>query len=154
MMKRILGAVTALAVTAAAGVAIAAYSGGVPLPAEFGGGQLPASQDDFKAEQAVAGELSKLAAAVAKCNNKGAKNVSNGKPSGVTACVGTFNPANKGATDKYAAKIAKINAKTPIPSCLNASLQGSIVATLTAGFNPIVYCGSPSGAFLDGAASF
>jgi hypothetical protein len=152
MMRKVLGSLTALAVTAAASAAFAGTYVSGPLPAgTFGSGAFVAADSNtFKAEQKVAGELSKLAAALSKCYSKGAKNFSVGKADGVAACIGTFNAAGKGATDKYAGKIAKI---TGIPSCLNTSSAGNSVASIVKAFNPIVLCASPSGAFVDGSSN-
>jgi hypothetical protein len=150
MMRKVLGSFTALALTAAASVAFAGTYVSGPLPGgTFGGGFIAANASVFKAEQSVGGELSKLGSAISKCYSKGAKNISSGKADGVAACIGTFNAANKGATDKYAAKLTKI---ANIPSCLNALGEGSNVAAVVKAFNPMVLCQSPSGAFIDGSS--
>ena len=155
MMKKIFGSLAVLAVTLTAGAALAATYVTGPLPGEFGGGQIPADPKVFKNEQAVQTEATKLVSALSKCYSKGAKNYSAGKATNVSACIGTGNPAGKGAWDKYNAKIAKIAAKAPgIPGCLDAVVLGATLNGLVPSFNPIIYCASPSGAFVDGAAGF
>jgi hypothetical protein len=146
MLKKFLGAAVAVAFVASA--AAAAYTPG-PLPAgTFGGGTVPQNADTFKAEQKASGAGSKLASATAKCYSKGAKNVSLGKPDGVAACVGTGNPANKGALDKYQKAIDGL----ALPACHNYDNDGPAIVALVKGFQPFVYCASPSGAFVDGSA--
>jgi hypothetical protein len=147
MLKKFLGAVAIMAFAASA--ASAAYVPG-PLPAgTFGGGTVPNNDDVFKAEQKAAGAGSKLAGAVSKCYSKGAKNVSKGNADGVSACVGTGNPSGKGALDKYAKTIGGLSA---LPACHDYAGDGSLIAALVKGFQAGVYCSSPSGAFVDGAA--
>jgi hypothetical protein len=146
MLKKFLGAAVAVAFVASA--AAAAYTPG-PLPAgTFGGGTVPANDDTFKAEQKAAGAGSKLASALAKCYSKGAKNVSTGKADGVQACVGSGNPSGKGALDKYAKTIGGL----ALPACHNYAGDGAAIHVLVKGFQPAIYCASPSGAFVDGAA--
>jgi hypothetical protein len=149
MLKKFLGAVAVMAF--AATTASAAYIPG-PLPTGvFGGGTVPGNDDVFKDEQKAAGAGSKLAGAVAKCYSKGAKNVSKGNPDGVAACIGTGDPLGKGALDKYA---KKINSLPALPDCHDYSVagDGTLIAALVKGFQAGVYCSSPSGAFVDGAA--
>ena len=142
MLKKFLGAAAVMAF--AATTAMAAYTPG-PLPF---GGFVPQDKNTFKAEQKAAGAGAKLAAAVAKCYSKGAKNVSVDKPDGVAACVGTGNPAGKGALDKYAKALSGL----ALPSCHDYEADGDLIAALVAGFQPNVYCASPAGAFVDGTA--
>ena len=55
---------------------------------------------------------------------------------------------------KYAAKIQGIATKAPgLPPCHNYLADGALIAGLVKGFNPSVYCQSPSGAFIDGSSS-
>jgi hypothetical protein len=146
MLKKFLGAAVAVAFVASA--AAAAYTPG-PLPAgTFGGGTVPADSDTFKAEQKAAGAGSKLASALAKCYSKGAKNVSLAKADGVSACIGTGNPSGKGALDKYAKTIGGLT----LPACHNYAADGATIDFLVKGFQPAIYCASPSAAFVDGAA--
>jgi hypothetical protein len=149
MLKKFLGAVAVMAL--AATTASAGYVPG-PLPGgTFGGGTVPANDDVFKAEQKAAGAGSKLAGKIAKCYSKGAKNVSKGSPDGVSACIGTGDPNGKGALDKFAKTIGGL---TALPGChdYGVSGDGNLIAALVKGFQPGVYCSSPSGAFVDGAA--
>jgi hypothetical protein len=135
----------------AATTASAGYVPG-PLPAgTFGGGTVPANDDVFKDEQKAAGAGSKLASSAAKCYSKGAKNVSKGNPDGVAACLGTGNPAGKGALDKYAKKIGSLS---NLPACHDYAGDGNLIAALVKSFQAGVYCASPSGAFVDGSTSF
>jgi hypothetical protein len=149
MMKQILGAAVVVAFFATA--ASAGYVPG-PLPTGvFGGGTVPQNDDVFKDEQKAAKAGSKLASDVAKCYSKGAKNVSTGKSDGVSACVGTGNPAGKGALDKYAKSLSKLS---DLPGCHDYAGDGALIAALVKGFQAGVYCSSPSGAFLDRAGAF
>jgi hypothetical protein len=149
MLKKFLGAVAVVALAATA--ATAGYTPG-PLPTGvFGGGTVPNNDDVFKDEQKASGAGSKLASGVAKCYSKGAKNVSTGKADGVAACVGTGNPAGKGALDKYAKTIGGLS---DLPGCHDYAGDGALIAALVKGFQAGVYCSSPSGAFVDGTAGF
>ena len=70
-------------------------------------------------------------------------------------CRTCLNDPSKGVLPKYTAKITKIAAKAPgLPPCHNYVGDGATIATLVKGFNSQVYCQSPSGAFVDGTASF
>lgn len=151
MLKKFLitGVALAFATTAFAGAYI---SGPLDIPT-FGGGTVPSDPALFKNELKAAKEASKLTGKLAKCYQKGAQNVSKGKPDKVASCIGTGDPAGKGALDKYAKGITKIMSKAPgLPGCTNYLAQGGIIDTLVKSFNPIILCSSPSGAFVDGAA--
>jgi hypothetical protein len=126
----------------------AAYLPGPLDPGVFSGGTVPVSPLRFKNEQKAAGAEAKLAAAVAKCYVKGAKNLSSGKFDGVANCLGTGNPAGTGALDVYAATIDGLT----LPGCHAYGVpgDGSLIAALVKGFQPGIYCTSPSGAFVDG----
>lgn len=141
-MKKFLGS-TALALALGASTAMAGVYVSGPLPSEFGGGFVSSDADVFKSELKAGLTESLLTKDVAKCYSKGASNVSKGLPSGVDSCL---NDPAKGALAKYAGKIAKIS---PLPACADYITQGGIIATLVKGFNPSVFCQSPSGAFLD-----
>ena len=140
MLKKFLGAAVAVAFVASA--ASAAYVAGPLDVPTFGGGTVPADSDVFKAEQKASSAGSKLASAAAKCYSKGAKNASKGNPDGVTACLGT-------ASGKY---ITTITGLTALPACHNYAGDGAAIVALVKGFQPFVYCASPSGAFVDGSA--
>jgi hypothetical protein len=152
MMKRLIGTTVAVAFAMSASAAVAATYVTGPLPSEFGGGFIPPNPAVLKNVQKAAKEGAKLAASVEKCYSKGAANYSKGKATGVQACL---NDLNKGVLIKYAAKIQSINQKAPgLPPCHNYAGDGIIIASLVKGFNPQVYCQSPSGAFVDGLSSF
>lgn len=149
-MKKFLGTMTAFAVAAlfAAPAMAGVYVTG-PLPSEFGGGYITPNPDVFKAVGKASKEGSKLAGGAAKCYSKGSKNVSKGSPSGVTECITN---SKKGVLTKYTAKVQGIYAKSPLPPCHNFVSDGNLIVSLVKGFNPLIYCQSPSGAFLDQAA--
>ena len=148
-MKKFLGITTGLAVALSASVAMAGVYVSGPLPSEFSGGFASPNPDVFKAVGKASKEGSKLAGGLAKCFSKGASNFSKGKASGVDTCI---NNSKKGVISKFYAKIAKTASKSPLPTCHNFALDGNLIRTITKGFNPAVYCQSPSGAFLDQAS--
>ena len=151
MMKRFLSTTLTLAVALSATVALAGTYVTGPLPSEFGGGFIPPDPAILKNVQKASKEGSKLSASLEKCYSKGAANYSKNKPTGVQACL---NDLSKGVLIKYAAKIQGIAAKAPgLPPCHNYIADGALIAGLVKGFNPSVYCQSPSGAFIDGASS-
>jgi hypothetical protein len=143
---------TALAVAlTASGAAAGTYVTG-PLPSEFGAGFVPPDPKVLKNVQKAAKEGAKLAASVEKCYSKGAANYSKGKATGVDTCL---NDVKKGVIPKFQAKIAKIEAKAPgLPPCHDFAADAGVIAGLVKGFNGLTYCQSPSGAFVDGIASF
>lgn len=147
-MKKFLGTMTALAFALSASAAMAGVYASGPLPSEFAAGHVSPNPDVFKAAGKASKEGSKLAGGAAKCFSKGASNVSKGKLSGVDTCM---NNTKKGVTAKYAAKILKISTKSTLPACHNFQNDGPFIAGLVKGFNPLVYCQSPSGAFIDQA---
>ncbi|MBY0274033.1 hypothetical protein K2Z84_01740 [Candidatus Binatia bacterium] len=151
MMKRFVSTTLSLAVALSATVAMAGTYVSGPLPTEFGGGFIPPNPAILKNVQKASAEGAKLSASVEKCYSKGAANYSKGKAPGVGTCL---NDPAKGVIPKYNAKIAGIAAKAPgLPTCRNTA-AGDTVATLVKGFNALVYCQSPSGAFVDGTATF
>lgn len=150
-MKRILSTTVALAVALSASAVFAGTYVTGALPTEFGGGYIPPDPAVLKNIQKASKEGAKLSASVEKCYSKGAANFSKGKATGVQACL---NDLNSGVLIKYAAKIQSINQKAPgLPPCHNYVGDGVLIAGLVKGFNPSVYCQSPSGAFVDGAAN-
>ena len=152
MMKKFVSTTVALALALSASVALAGTYVTGPLPSEFGGGFIPTDPAILKNVQKASKEGAKLAASVEKCYSKGAANYSKGKPTGVQGCL---NDLSKGVLIKYAAKIQGIATKAPgLPPCHNYVADGALIAGLVKGFNPQVYCQSPSGAFVDGTASF
>ena len=152
MMKRLLGATVALTLALSASVALAGTYVTGALPSEFGGGFIPPNPAILKNVQKAAKEGAKLAASVEKCYSKGAANYSKNKATGVQACL---NDLSKGVLIKYAAKIQGIQQKAPgLPDCHNYVGDGVLIASLVKGFNGLTYCQSPSGAFVDGTASF
>jgi hypothetical protein len=151
MMKRFVSTTLSLAVALSATVAMAGTYVSGPLPTEFGGGFIPPNPAILKNVQKASAEGAKLSASVEKCYSKGAANYSKGKAPGVGTCL---NDPAKGVIPKYNAKIAGIAAKAPgLPTCRNTA-AGDTVATLVKGFNALIYCQSPSGAFVDGTATF
>ena len=145
-MKKFLGTMTALAVALSASAAMAGVYVTGALPSEFNGGYIPGDPDVFKASGKASKEGSKLASGAAKCFSKGAKNVSKGSPSGVDTCI---NNSKKGVLTKFNAKYASIDSKSPLPPChIN---RGDLIVALVQGFNPLINCQSPSGAFIDEA---
>ena len=152
MMKRFLSTTLTLAVALSATVALAGTYVTGPLPSEFGGGYIPTNPAILKNVQKASAEGAKLSASIEKCYSKGAANYSKNKPTGVSACL---NDLSKGVLIKYAAKIQGIATKAPgLPPCHNYLADGALIAGLVKGFNPSVYCQSPSGAFIDGEAFF
>jgi hypothetical protein len=142
---------TCIGLATAPSASAATYVTG-PLPAEFGGGFIPPNPSVLKNVQKASKEGAKLAAAVEKCYSKGASNYSKGKATGVDTCL---NDASKGVIPKFEAKIAKIASKAPgLPPCHDFAADGTLIAGLVKGFNALTYCQSPSGAFIDGTASF
>ena len=151
MMKRFLSTTLTLAVALSATVALAGTYVTGPLPSEFGGGYIPTNPAILKNVQKASAEGAKLSASIEKCYSKGAANYSKNKPTGVSACL---NDLSKGVLIKYAAKIQGIATKAPgLPPCHNYLADGALIAGLVKGFNPSVYCQSPSGAFIDGSSS-
>ena len=152
MMKKFVSTTVALALALSASVALAGTYVTGPLPSEFGGGFIPTDPAILKNVQKASKEGAKLAASVEKCYSKGAANYSKGKATGVSSCL---NDLSKGVLIKYAAKIQGIATKAPgLPPCHNYLADGALIAGLVKGFNPQVYCQSPSGAFVDGTTSF
>lgn len=152
MMKRFLSTTAALTVALSASVVMAGTYVTGPLPSEFGAGFIPPNPAVLKNVQKAAKEGAKLAASVEKCYSKGAANFSKGKATGVDTCL---NDVKKGVLPKYNAKIAKIQSKAPgLPPCSDNIEAGATIAGLVKGFNALTYCQSPSGAFVDGTASF
>jgi hypothetical protein len=153
MMKRFLSTTLSLAVALSATVALAGTYVTGPLPSEFGAGFIPPNPGILKNVQKASAEGAKLSASVEKCYSKGAANYSKGKASGVGTCL---NDPAKGVLPKYQAKVNGIAAKAPgLPPCAGTpGSSGATVAALVKGFNGLVYCQSPSGAFVDGTAGF
>ncbi len=150
-MKKLIGTMTALVVALSASVALAGTYVSGPLPSEFTGGYLPPDPNAYKAIAKSSTEGSKLAGGLSKCYSKGAKNVSKGLPSGVNECISN---SKKGVVTKYLAKQAKIASKSPLPPCgIGGTTAANLLTVLVSSFNGVVYCQSPSGAFLD-LASF
>jgi hypothetical protein len=152
MMKRFVTTTLTLAIALSASVALAGTYVTGPLPTEFGGGFIPPDPGILKNVQKASQEGAKLAASVEKCYSKGAANYSKGKATGVSTCL---NDPAKGVVPKYQAKISGIAAKAPgLPPCAGTpGGNGPVIASLVKGFNPQVYCQSPSGAFVDGASA-
>ncbi len=144
-MKKLIGTMAAIAVAFSASAAFAGVYVTGPLPSEFTGGSIPTDPDLMKAMGKSSKEGSKLAAGVAKCFSKGAKNVSKGNPSGVDTCI---HSTKKGVLVKYEAKVAGI---TPDAPCALVG-AGQTVLAITKTFNANIYCQSPSGAFIDQAS--
>ncbi len=151
-MMKWLSTTVALAVALSASVAMAGTYVTGPLPSEFGGGFIPPDPGILKNVQKANKEGAKLAASVEKCYSKGAANFSKGKATGVAACL---SDPTKGVIPKFVAKINKIASKAPgLPDCHDFAADGNLIATLVKGFNALVYCQSPSGAFVDGSPTF
>ncbi|HEY8516316.1 MAG TPA: hypothetical protein VIS07_12440 [Candidatus Binatia bacterium] len=153
MLKRFVSTTLAVAFALSASVALAGTYVTGPLPPEFGGGFIPPDPAVLKNVQKASKEGAKLAASVEKCYAKGAANFSKGKATGVDTCL---NDPSKGVLPKYIAKVEKIASKAPgLPPCAGVpGSSGALIASLVQGFNSLVYCQSPSGAFVDGTATF
>ncbi len=152
MMKRFVSTTVALALALSASAAFAGTYVTGPLPSEFGGGFIPPNPSVLKNVQKASKEGAKLAASVEKCYSKGAANYSKNKATGVSTCL---NDPAKGVLPKFVAKINGIAAKAPgLPPCHNYAGDGAVISSLVKGFNSLTYCQSPSGAFVDGTASF
>ena len=151
MMKKFVSTTVAMALALSASVALAGTYVTGALPTEFGGGFIPPNPAILKNVQNASAAGAKLSAALEKCYSKGAANYSKGKPTGVQSCL---NDLSKGVLIKYAAKIQGIATKAPgLPPCHNYGADGLVIASLVKGFNPLVYCQSPSGAFVDGSSN-
>lgn len=141
-----------LAVALSAGPALAGTYVSGPLPSEFGGGFVPPSPDILKNLQKASKLTAKFGAAVEKCYSKGAANVSKGKDSGLLECL-LSEP--RGVVARHITKIGAIAAKPPgLPPCYDFEVPGVEIFDAITGLQSLVYCQSPSGAFLDGAATF
>ncbi len=152
MMKKCVSTTVALALAVSASAAFAGTYVTGPLPSEFGGGFIPPNPAILKNVQKAAAEGAKLSASIEKCYSKGAANYSKNKATGVSTCL---NDPAKGVLPKYTAKINGIAAKAPgLPPCSQGAGSGPVIASLVKGFNALTYCQSPSGAFVDGTASF
>jgi len=153
MTKRFLSTTVALALTLSASVALAGTYVTGPLPSEFGGGFIPPNPGILKNVQKASAEGSKFSAAVEKCYSKGAANFSKNKATGVSTCL---NDPAKGVIPKFEAKLTGIGAKAPgVPTCsITPTTAATLISSLVKGFNPSTYCQSPSGAFVDGTATF
>ena len=152
MMKRFLTTTVALAVALSASAALAGTYISGPRPTEFGAGFIPPTQAILKNVQKASAEGGKLAASIEKCYSKGASNFSANKATGVNTCL---NDSSKGVIPKFVNKINGINAKAPgLPPCHNFANDGAVIGALVKGFNGLTYCQSPSGAFVDGTATF
>ncbi len=150
MMLKI-GIQTALALALTASLSFAGTYVTGPLPSEFGGGFIPPDAKILKNVQKASKEGAKLAASVEKCYSKGAANFSKGKATNIATCL---NDSKKGVIPKFQAKIAKIASKAPgLPDCHDFAADAGVIAGLVKGFNALVYCQSPSGAFIDGSAT-
>jgi hypothetical protein len=147
-MKRFISVMAGAAVALSGSLALAA----TPLPPSLGGGGfVPPDATANKVEQGVAKALTKLAAAVTKCHQKGVGNQIKAKPSGVSAC-------DAAAIAKYNAGTAKL---TGVP-CIDPPTQqatGTNVAGLVPGFDPVLWCdgmtpldGEMGGGFIPDAA--
>ena len=147
-MKKFLGITIGLAVAFSASTALAGVYVSGALPSEFSGGYVSPNPDVFKAAGKASKENAKLASGLGKCYSKGASNIAKGKASGVDSCV---NNTKKGVIPKFLAKIAKTASKSPLPACHNFQVDAPTIRALVKGFSGIVYCQSPSGAFLDDA---
>jgi hypothetical protein len=128
-MKRFMSVMAGAALALSGSLALAA----TPLPASLGGnGFVPPDATSNKVEQGVAKNLTKLAAAVTKCHQKGVGNQLKNKPSGVAAC-------DSAALGKYNAGTAKL---TGVP-CIDPPTQQSTgvnVAGLVPSFDPTLWC--------------
>ena len=146
-MKKFIGTMAAFAVALSASAALAGVYVSGPLPSEFAGGAIPANPDTLKSIGKSSKEGSKLVGGISKCYSKGAKNVSKGNASGVDACL---NDASKGVITKYLSKVAGI---TGLPPCSGAGPAAvAQILPIVKGFNGLIYCQSPSGAFLDNSS--
>jgi hypothetical protein len=147
-MKRFISVMAGAAVALSGSLVLAA----TPLPPSLGGaGYVPPDATANKVEQGVAKNLTKLAAAVTKCHQKGVGNQIKAKPSGVTAC-------DNAAIGKYNAGITKLQG---VP-CIDTASQtnvGVTVAGLVPSFDPVLWCdgvtpldGEMGGGFIPDAA--
>jgi hypothetical protein len=128
-MKRFISVMAGAALALSGSLVLAA----TPLPPELGGGgYVPPDATANKVEQGVAKNLTKLAAAVTKCHQKGVGNQFKAKPSGVAACTSA-------AVGKYNAGTAKLGG---VP-CIDGPTQvstGTTVAGLVPAFDPTLWC--------------
>ncbi|HXJ36243.1 MAG TPA: hypothetical protein VMS22_19595 [Candidatus Eisenbacteria bacterium] len=101
-----------------------------PLPPEFGGGEIPATKDVLKSESAVAKNLDKFAAALAKCYAAGIKAIFAGLPDPGPDCIAT-------ASTKYDTTSAKL---VPPPCVDQAGLRGAVQADFAFTVNRGLFC--------------
>jgi hypothetical protein len=128
-MKRFISVMAGAAVALSGSLALAA----TPLPPSLGGGgYVPPDATANKVEQGVAKNLTKLAAAVTKCHQKGVGNVMKAKPAGVATCTSA-------AQGKYNATAAKLSGVPCIDAAAQASL-GTTVGGLVPSFDPVLWC--------------
>ncbi len=101
-----------------------------PLPPEFGGGETPATKDVLKSESAVAKNLDKFSAALAKCYAAGIKAIFAGLPDPGPDCIAT-------ASTKYDTASAKL---VPPPCIDQAGLRGAVQADFAFTVNRGLFC--------------
>lgn len=116
------------------------------------GFNIPANKDVAKGETGVGAAAVKAGSAVAKCFNKSVDGDFKGAVDQTK-----HNDCVAKASAKGLASIQKLQDKALLPACLPQVAANAIIAIgVGAGgdYTDETFCGSPSGAFIDGAASF
>jgi len=113
-----------------------------PTGTPFGGddsGNISTVSTETRCEGNVGKAVAKLAGAVLKCHA--------GRVTGKYASDAAEDGCEATAQGKFAA-----TKTTGCPSCINLTSVGNVTVANVDAFNSLVYCGSPSGAFLDAPA--
>lgn len=125
-------------------------AGSTPLPPVFNGGLVPPNQTFRDGENLVHAIFARYWRATAACYRKGSKRLLAGAPDDTANCV----LQARGRTDGRLNRLLQ-NGKTP--PCLGQTQQQAYLANWDAfiqSMNPLIFCASPSGAFVDGAGGF
>ena len=146
-------ALLALSFLSVFGLPIASFGEYVPgeLPAELTnpGEQawVPTDPKVLKNTQVLSREVAKLSLRNSKCHGVAARNFSNGKATGLEACLTRVR-------DKYLDKLEKIRAKEPgALSCHDYATEPDATTAYVKDSLGSLLCASPGGAFLDGVVA-
>lgn len=119
-----------------------------PFPPSFGTvGLVSTNKTIQRGESMVLGNLRAYSGALSRCYRRGVKRLLKGVPDDLSACTGR-------ALTRYAGKAFQLTAQGLAPACIDQTARGTDWENFQLGLNSQVYCASPSGAFVDGAASF
>jgi hypothetical protein len=138
----------------AAALAAVVVSGGVARATPFGGddaGFLPSGGTKLapgKCQVSASKLAAKLVACIFKCHDSRASQ----KLSSASEEICEHGPSAKGTTacrEKYNSGISKLIVKCPLPGCVNTAGVGDTAEAVLDANTALVYCASPSGAFLN-----